>query len=132
VFVALGAAVCAVIALCLAKLRKMPKVAAVFAFGAGGGIGGWLGGFIGGALGWIDSLAAQVVGASVMVLVVLALGIFVVHDLMPKNKASGRTVWMAFGWAILLGLTAGAGASAMNRLSDGIGEVAQSAITSTF
>ena len=131
-FVALGAAVCAVIAVCLAKLKKLPKVASVFAFGAGGGIGGWLGGFLGGAIGWVDSLAAGLIGTSVMVLVVLALGIFVVHDMLPKNKASGRTVGMAFAWAILLGLTAGAGATAMNRLSDGIGSVAQSAITSTF
>lgn len=131
-FAGIGAAVCAVLALVLIKTKKLPKVAAVLAFGAGGGIGGWLAGFAGTALGWVDGLAATVVGVSIIGLVAMALTLFVIFDLLPKGKASTGTAVMAFALAVLIAFVGGQAAQALGGLSDGIGGLAGSAFDSTF
>jgi hypothetical protein len=98
VFLAVGAA--------LYILGKLPKVQVILGFlgtciVTGGLFGKWL---TKGAVlveHWSNLATAKAFGAAIPALPAIVLGIFLIHDLLPKNKASKRTLIVGVAFAAL-------------------------------
>ena len=110
----------------LPKIRALLVLAGLILAGATNGRLISLAAHITGLLGHVfNTLTTIAFGAAIPGLAVLVAGILLLHDLMPKHAAKGRTYWLA--WAVGIAIAAGAtGIAGLNQVPG----AAQTAISS--
>lgn len=87
-------------------LRIFAKTRAVLALLSVVGIGGWIGRVLVDMATWLERVTGAVtgwaLGVSIPAALFVVLVILLIHDMHPRNGASGRTSWVALAVGVLL------------------------------